>query len=93
MSAREHRLDREPPALVRREALAPVGRWTAYRKLALVRAIRAGVVGRADAMTAHGIDDEELAAWERAIDGFGVLGLRACKGVFAMRLWRRAGLA
>lgn len=66
-----------PPLLTRREALAPVSRWTACRKLQLLVAIRRGVVSREDAMAAHGIGGEELASWAIGLETFGVEALKA----------------
>ena len=77
MSAKPRALNRPQPQLSRREALAPVAHWTAYRKLMLLTAIRRNVVSRAEAMAAHGISGEELAAWAFGLDTFGVEALKA----------------
>lgn len=77
MSARARSIAALPPLLTRREALAPVSRWTACRKLQLLVAIRRGVVSREDAMAAHGIGGEELAAWAIGLETFGVETLKA----------------
>jgi hypothetical protein len=74
--------------LTRREALAPVKRWTAYRKLGLLTAIRNGVVGREDAMASHGISGEELRSWER---GFDMRGAEALKARAPLRRLRATG--
>ena len=77
MSAKPRALNRPQPQLSRREALAPVAHWTAYRKLMLLTAIRRNVVSRAEAMAAHGIGGEELASWALGFDTFGLEALKA----------------
>ena len=56
--------------------------WSAQRKAAVVQAVRAGWLAPEAARRAYGLSEEELAAWERALDRDGVAGLGFT------RLWR-----
>jgi len=49
--------------------------WTAYRKVAVVLAIRSGALSRWDARDRYMLSEEELSSWEAAFDGDGVAGL------------------
>lgn len=69
--------------LNRQEALQPVLRWSVRRKARVLLALAKGIVTQADVLEAHGIDAEELASWERAVEDAGVTGLRATKRVLA----------
>lgn len=69
--------------LNRQEALQPVLRWSVRRKARVLLALAKGIVTQADVLEAHGIDTEELASWERAVEDAGVTGLRATKRVLA----------
>jgi hypothetical protein len=51
-------------------------RWVSRRKVAVVLAIRAGVISREEAYERYGLSPEELAAWEMAFDQYGIRGLR-----------------
>lgn len=64
-------------ALVAREVLAPVARWTPQKKFDLCIALKTGVVTIAAARTAHGLSDEELLLWLMAFDADGIGGLAA----------------
>ena len=57
-------------------------RWTPRLKAAVVGAVRAGRLAPEAARRAYGLSEEELAAWERALDRDGVAGLGFT------RLWR-----
>jgi hypothetical protein len=63
--------------LSRKEALEPVGRWTAHKKASLLLAIEKGNVTPAEVLEAHGIDEAELANWKRGVEIFGRDALRA----------------
>jgi len=51
-------------------------RWTPRRKAAVVGAVRAGRLTPEAARRAYALSEEELAAWERALDRHGPDGLR-----------------
>ena len=70
---------REQQILNRQEALQPVVRWSVRRKAQVLLALAKGIVTKADVLEAHGIDEEELSAWERAVEAVGVTALRATK--------------
>ena len=63
--------DRLPPA--------DTTRWVPSRKADVVRAIREGIIGRAEACTRYALSLEELCLWERAIDAAGIAGLRVTR--------------
>ena len=52
-------------------------RWTAYRKAAVVRAIRDGIITLDDAMSRYSLTSEELHSWMRHFRLHGRDGLRA----------------
>jgi hypothetical protein len=54
-------------------------RWSPGRKAAVVAAARAGLISREDACERYMLSDEELQAWERALDQNGVPGLRTTR--------------
>jgi hypothetical protein len=54
-----------------------VVRWVASRKAAVVRAVRHGLVPRAEVLDRYGISDEELEAWMAAVDRHGEGALKA----------------
>jgi hypothetical protein len=56
---------------------ADTKRWSAGRKAAVVVALRAGVISRAEAFDRYLLSEEELAAWEMAFDKWGIPGLRS----------------
>ena len=70
---------REELILNRQEALKPVVRWSVRRKAQVLLALAKGIVTKDDVLEAHGIDAEELASWERAVEGEGIVALRATK--------------
>ena len=59
--------------------LPPPGhlRWTSAHKLAVITAVRLGVITAANARDRYMISTEELTAWEAALDDQGVAGLYA----------------
>jgi hypothetical protein len=63
----------------RKEALAPVGRWSPSRKFYLLEAVSRGLLTRAEAQAAHGISDDEWSQWERAVEKFGAGALRTTR--------------
>lgn len=60
-----------PRAPLTRAALNPVpvvgARWTPRKKRQLVVAVRAGTIGRDEALRRFDISEEEFAAWERTL--------------------------
>ena len=54
-------------------------RWVPSRKADVVRAIRSGVIDRAEACLRYALSVEELRLWERAIDAAGTAGLRVTR--------------
>jgi Protein of unknown function (DUF1153) len=54
-------------------------RWSPTRKAAVVAAARAGLISREEACARYMMSDEELVAWERALDQNGVPGLRTTR--------------
>ena len=54
-------------------------RWSPARKAAVVAAARAGLISREEASERYMLSDEELTAWERALDQNGVPGLRTTR--------------
>ena len=58
--------------------LPPVGtRWVPRRKAQVVTAVRGGAISLDDACRRYALTVEEFASWQRAIDKFGLDGLRA----------------
>lgn len=77
---RMHMTDRSPappPDIV----LPPADtkRWSPSRKAAVVAATRAGLISREEACARYLLSDEELGAWERALEQNGVPGLRSTR--------------
>ena len=58
---------------------ANTSRWVPSRKAEIVRAIRDGVIDRAEACARYALSPEELCLWERAIDAAGIAGLRVTR--------------
>jgi hypothetical protein len=58
---------------------ADTKRWVPSRKAAVVAATRAGLISREEACARYMLSDEELVAWERALDQNGVPGLRSTR--------------
>jgi hypothetical protein len=64
----------------RRHAIPPLpplpDRWLPHRKAEVVAAVRNGVLSLDKARERYSLSIEEYLAWERAIDRFGLPGLR-----------------
>ncbi len=58
---------------------ATTTRWVPSRKADVIRAIRNGVIDRAEACARYALSLEELRLWERAIDIAGTAGLRVTR--------------
>jgi hypothetical protein len=58
--------------------LPPPGtmRWTAWQKVAVVRAIRNGTVTAAEVCARYMLSEEELAGWQSDFDRSGIAGLQ-----------------
>jgi len=54
-----------------------VMRWVASRKALVVKAVRHGLVPRAEILERYGISEEELDAWLDAVDRHGEVALKA----------------
>ena len=58
--------------------LPPVGtRWVPRRKAQVVTAVRGGAISLDEACRRYALTVEEFLSWQRAIDKFGLDGLRA----------------
>jgi hypothetical protein len=59
--------------------LPPVGttRWVPRRKAQVVAAVRGGVLSLDEARERYALTVEEYLSWQRAIDKYGLAGLRA----------------
>jgi hypothetical protein len=57
----------------------PDTRWLPRRKAAVVLAIRSGIISREEACRRYTMSLEEFAAWEAALDRYGVPGLRSTR--------------
>ena len=54
-----------------------VVRWVASRKAAVVKAVRHGLVPKAEILDRYGISGEELESWMDAVDRHGEAALKA----------------
>ncbi|MEI9995417.1 MAG: DUF1153 domain-containing protein [Rhizomicrobium sp.] len=52
-------------------------RWVPRRKAQVVAAVRGGVLSLDDACARYALTVEEFLSWQRAIDKYGLAGLRA----------------
>jgi hypothetical protein len=52
-------------------------RWVARRKAAVVEAVSSGVITLEEACRRYQLSEEEFFAWQRALEAYGVPGLRA----------------
>jgi hypothetical protein len=61
--------------------LPPPGtqRWVIRRKAEVVAAVKGGLLSLEDACQRYTLTVEEFLAWQRAIDRFGLAGLRATR--------------
>ena len=55
------------------------GRWVVRRKAAIVQAVRNGSISLQEACRRYTLSIEEFLAWERAVDRYGVPGLRVTR--------------
>ena len=58
--------------------LPPLGtmRWTAWQKVAVIRAVRNGILTATEVRTRYLLSEEELAAWQADFDRNGIAGLQ-----------------
>ena len=70
-----------PPDPEGLDGLPPIDttRWVARRKAAVLSAITAGTLTRAEACARYRISEAELRLWERAVECAGVPGLRVTR--------------
>lgn len=54
-------------------------RWVIRRKAEVVAAVRGGLITREEACEMYGVSEEEFEGWVRAIDRFGIQGLRTTR--------------
>ncbi|MEO1017451.1 MAG: DUF1153 domain-containing protein [Pseudomonadota bacterium] len=54
-------------------------RWVARRKAEVVTAVRSGLLTLEEACARYNLTEEEFGCWERAIDKFGMGGLRVTR--------------
>jgi uncharacterized protein DUF1153 len=66
--------------------------WTAYRKVAVVLAIRSGAISRGDAYDRFMLSAEELSCWETAFDEDGIAGLQLKRSPTVLARVKRGGL-
>jgi hypothetical protein len=59
------------------DLLAPVARWTAYRRFLLLEGVRTSIVSAEEARRAHAISAEEWEVWMRQRSAFGAEGLKS----------------
>lgn len=53
-------------------------RWVARRKAEVVAAVKGGLLTIDEAAKRYDLSEEEFKSWQRALDRFGVAGLRVC---------------
>lgn len=58
---------------------ADTKRWVIRRKAEVVAAVRGGLLSLEDACARYNLTVEEFLAWQRAIERFGLAGLRATR--------------
>ena len=58
---------------------ADTKRWVIRRKAEVVAAVRGGLITLKEACTKYGISVEEYEGWVKAIDRFGIQGLRTTR--------------
>lgn len=54
-------------------------RWVVRRKALVVHAVRNGVISLQDACRRYNLSPEEFLAWQRAIERYGIPGLRVTR--------------
>ena len=60
-------------------APATTRRWTIRRKAALLEALQRGALTPEEALQRYALSLEELRAWERDLERYGLYGLRATR--------------
>ena len=75
---RRPRLPKQPPIDLER-VLPPPGpvRWSAWKKAAVVMAVRSGSLPLREAYGRYMLSQEEYSRWEKAFDHDGIAGLQA----------------
>ncbi|MEO1330235.1 MAG: DUF1153 domain-containing protein [Pseudomonadota bacterium] len=58
---------------------ADTKRWVIRRKAEVVAAVRGGLISLEHACERYGISEEEFHTWTKAIDRFGIQGLRTTR--------------
>lgn len=68
-------------SVLRTQDLPPPGtkRWVIRRKAEVVAAVRGGLLSLDEACNRYTLSVEEFLSWQRAIDRYGVRGLRATR--------------
>jgi len=61
-------------------------RWSPQRKALVVSAVRCGALSHDEACRRYRLSAEELLGWQRAIDAYGIGGLRVTR----LQIYRRA---
>ena len=56
-----------------------IKRWTIRRKAAVVGAVADGLITREEACRRYQLTEEELIAWQRAFEAYGLPGLRSTR--------------
>jgi len=64
-------------------------RWVVRRKAVVVRAVRSGTITLQEVCQRYRLSVEEFLAWQRAIDAYGVPGLRSTR----LQIYRETDLA
>ncbi|TCP63403.1 uncharacterized protein DUF1153 [Rhodovulum bhavnagarense] len=64
---------------------ADTRRWVASRKAAVVKAVLAGLITKAEALDRYALSDEEFSGWTQAVKDHGIEGLK----VGALKLYRQ----
>ena len=54
-------------------------RWLVRRKVAVLEAVRSGMIPFEEACRRYQLAEEELRAWQRAYEAYGLPGLRAAR--------------
>jgi hypothetical protein len=54
-------------------------RWVIRRKAAVVAAVRAGKITLEEACRRYQLSEEEFLAWQRALEAYGLTGLRVTR--------------
>ena len=68
-----------PPVTLEDLPSANTRRWVARRKATVVTAVRSGLITLEDACRRYTLSVEEYLSWERAIERYGLPGLRVTR--------------